>query len=131
MKTGHRRLYPGEMIEAGDEYLSTTGQWVPAPVYGVLVPDNDVVWARSLVGGILWRVFPSLIKEDDGRLYLEADQPVIQLAWGWTAGMSPKELMDIAEDSPRGSSEVQVLYEDAVWLRDQLNELIKACEQKS
>jgi hypothetical protein len=45
---GHRLLEIGEIICEGDWFLSTSGIWVPAPVTGVPVIDNGVIWSRQV-----------------------------------------------------------------------------------
>ena len=49
---------------------------------------------------------------------------VIQLEWGWTAGMSEEELENYAKDAPEGKASVLTTLEMATELRDQLNEII-------
>lgn len=45
---GFRLLQPGELIQEGDLYLSTMGQWVLTPVFGSPVIENNVSWCRKI-----------------------------------------------------------------------------------
>ncbi len=51
--------------------------------------------------------------------------PVIELSWGWTAGMTEDEMKEIADDSPTGYKGVRILLSQVIRLRDKLNELIE------
>ncbi len=41
-------LEPGEVIQEGDLYLSTNGDWQPTPIVGSEVLDNGVRWGRPV-----------------------------------------------------------------------------------
>ena len=124
MKSGYRKLTVGEIIQEGDIYLSSDGEWKEAPIHGVPVVNNGVEWATPLVNGILWNVFASFVKDDRGDKCFEGGEPVVQLEWGWTTGMTPAQVAECAEDAPKGKDFVQLTFTDAVSLRDKLNELI-------
>lgn len=67
---------------------------------------------------IYWNVIPLFV--DGGE-----DGSLVQLQWGWTAGMTEKNLEEIAEDAPKGFDSVTMTWEGAIELRDKLNELIE------
>lgn len=43
-----RLLNVGDIIESTDYYKSTSGAWEPAPIFGIQVIDNGVLWARPV-----------------------------------------------------------------------------------
>jgi len=67
---------------------------------------------------ILWKI--NVVERSD----LKEREPVIQLEWGWTAGMSDEELENYAEDAPRGKDVVQTTLSMAEELRDDLDKII-------
>lgn len=52
------------------------------------------------------------------------NDPIIQLEWGWAAGMSDEDMKDIAADAPTGKETVKTTLRMAIRLRDQLNVII-------
>lgn len=72
--------------------------------YNNLNQDNEVEIKFS---DIAWNVVP-VAKEDD----------LIELQWGWTAGLTEEQLKDYAEDAPHG-------YESVTINKDFAKELIK------
>lgn len=49
---GFRKLAPGEVIQVGDQYLSSSGIWSSAAMCaGFDVLDNTIVWIRPIDGG--------------------------------------------------------------------------------
>jgi hypothetical protein len=68
---------------------------------------------------IYWSIFPIIKKEP------ETGKTLIELQWGWTAGMSEAELKNIAEDAPTGYDKVTTTLEMAKELRDKLTEIIE------
>jgi len=55
---------------------------------------------------------------------------VIQLEWGWTAGMSEEDRKNYAEDAPDWKYSVKTTIDMAKMLRDELDELINKYEEK-
>lgn len=66
---------------------------------------------------IRWNIIP-ILKEDQGEW-------VVELQWGWTAGMSEEQLANWAEDAPRGYDCVLTNPEMAEELRDRLTKLLE------
>ncbi len=50
--------------------------------------------------------------------------PVVELEWGWTAGMSEEELENYADDAPTGKDSVLTTLSMAKGLRGRLDEII-------
>jgi len=50
--------------------------------------------------------------------------PVVELEWGWTAGMSEEEAGRCAADAPTGKDSVLTTLDMARGLRDRLSEII-------
>lgn len=67
---------------------------------------------------IFWKIYA--IERSD----LKEREPVIQLEWGWTAGMSDEDLKNIADDAPQGKGMVQTTLSMAKELRDDLDKII-------
>lgn len=60
---------------------------------------------------ILWRIYPKVhVTENDGVL--------VELQWGWTAGMTEEDLENYAEDAPTG-------YESVTTNLDSIKELVE------
>ncbi len=58
----------------------------------------------------------------------EYGQPVIELSWGWTAGMTEEEISQLGDDVPKGHHTLSVMLSEAIRVRDELTKLIeKAC----
>jgi hypothetical protein len=66
---------------------------------------------------IRWYIQPLVREASDGVL--------VELQWGWTAGMSEADLERLAEDSPRGYDSVTTTLRFAEELRDKLTEIIE------
>jgi hypothetical protein len=67
---------------------------------------------------VFWNIVPIAIDcKDNGIL--------VELQWGWTAGMSEEEIARLAEDSPQGCESVTTTLEMAKELRDKLDEIVK------
>lgn len=66
---------------------------------------------------VYWNIVP-IVKEKEG------DGVIVQLQWGWTAGMSEKDLENYADDAPRGFNSVTTNLDMIEELRDKLTEII-------
>ena len=51
--------------------------------------------------------------------------PIIELAWGWGAGMTKEEIKEAAGDCPVEYESIKILLSAAISLRDKLNVLIE------
>lgn len=71
---------------------------------------------------IYWRI-RVLPKGSDGR------NQVIELQWGWSAGMTEEERANIAEDAPDGCQSVKTTLDMAIMLRDDLNKVIDSLQR--
>lgn len=70
-----------------------------------------------------WNILTSVdVKKDDG--------VIVELSWGWTAGMTEKELENYAEDAPRGHESVVTTLDMAKDLRDRLTKIIDEHEEE-
>lgn len=71
---------------------------------------------------IFWNIVP-VVREskDDGTL--------VELQWGWTAGMSEEDLANVAEDAPTGYESVTTTLDMARELRDKLTKIIEEHEK--
>jgi len=58
----------------------------------------------------------------------EQNDVVVELQWGWTAGMSEEDLKNCADDAPQGYEYVKTTLEMAKQLRDDLNKIIEQYE---
>jgi hypothetical protein len=75
---------------------------------------------------IFWRIHARHLPERSQK----EKQPIVQLEWGWTAGLSEEDLSNIAEDAPTGKSSVVTNLEFIKLLRDDLNQLIESLEKQ-
>jgi len=73
---------------------------------------------------ILWRVFVSKSEQ------VEYGYPLVELSWGWTAGMTKQEVEELDDDVPSGHHTLQLQLKDAIELRDRLTEEIGKIEQE-
>lgn len=71
---------------------------------------------------ILWNVHPVAREAEEG--------VVVDLEWGWTAGMSEEDMKTLAPDCPRGHDFVRTTLRHAKLLRDALNEIIEKHEAR-
>lgn len=69
-----------------------------------------------------WNITP-VVKENERDV-------VVELQWGWTAGMSEKDLENYADDAPRGWDSVSTTLDMAEELRDKLTLIIDANKQR-
>ena len=72
--------------------------------------SNDMFWNISVV--------------DTGKL--NGNEPILELQWGWTAGLEPDLIKEIesCEDNPTGYESVKILLTQAQSLRDDLDKMI-------
>jgi len=72
---------------------------------------------------IFWKIYAKEIEhsKENGPA---TGEPVIELEWGWTAGMSEELLKKYADDAPQGKDSVQTTLSMAIELRDELNKII-------
>lgn len=82
-------------------------------------PETEVVLKPE---DIFWNIVP--IVRDAG-----LDGIVVELQWGWTAGMTPEQMKNYAEDAPKGYDKVATNLDMARELRDKLNVIIEQYEQ--
>ena len=78
--------------------------------------DPCIVEVKS--SDIMWNI---LVKKTDR---IEWDEPVIELSYGWTAGMTKEEIAELPDDCPSGHATVCIMLKQAIALRDRLNEII-------
>ena len=73
---------------------------------------------------MFWQIQAKLLEEKNG------DEPIIELSWGWCAGMTDEEIKEELDgDSPTHTEKVRILLSGAKWLRDQLDYIIKENEK--
>ena len=87
--------------------------------------ETEVVLDSS---SIFWKIYAKEVQTPPNEQPADK-QPIIQLEWGWTAGMSEKDLENYAEDAPQGKETVLTTLQMAEELRDQLNEIISRHEK--
>ena len=76
------------------------------------------------ISSILWYIIPT-VKEVDSEM-------VVDLQWGWTAGMSDQEVAETwADDAPRGYDSVVTSFDGAIELRDKLTALIDKHKERA
>ena len=68
-------------------------------------------------GDVYWNIVPKVTEK-------EGDGVLVELCWGWTAGMTEKDLENYAEDAPRGYESVTTNLDMVEELRDKLTEII-------
>ncbi len=78
-------------------------------------------------GDMFWKVYAKHDAEAQERH--PAKHPIIELSWGWTAGMSPENISEMADDCPTGQYAVSTTLDFAKELRDNLDEIIKTLEE--
>ena len=71
---------------------------------------------------IFWEIQTKLLDEKNG------DEPIIEMEWGWSAGLTKEELLQISEDDPIGKNGVRILLSQAKRLRNSLDKIIKKCQ---
>jgi hypothetical protein len=70
---------------------------------------------------VFWKIFVKELDLPKGKLPCNGE-PVIELEWGWSAGLSDKT--QLAEDAPTGKMTVCTTLSMAIELRDALNQII-------
>lgn len=68
---------------------------------------------------IYWEIHAEVLKNTNEK------EPIVELSWGWDAGIPEEILKDMAEDAPSGHESVRITMSQAIRLRDKLNEIIK------
>lgn len=58
-------------------------------------------------------------------------ESIIELSWGWTAGMSDEEIKNLADDSPTGHHSIRILSSQAERLKDKLTEAIDKLNEQN
>lgn len=73
---------------------------------------------------IFWRIHTKgILNEQEG--------PLVEFQWGWTAGMSKKELKEWADDAPKGHQTLITNLELAELLHHDLGESIRKIKQRA
>lgn len=72
---------------------------------------------------MFWNIFPKEVQLPEGE-GPAGGEPAIELEWGWTAGMSAKDMENYADDAPTGKESVFTTLSGAKELRDRLDEII-------
>jgi len=72
---------------------------------------------------MFWRIHAKKVDMPDGEEPV-GDIPVIELSWGWTAGMTSEELAELADDAPQGYESVLTTLDMLELLRDDLDGII-------
>lgn len=72
---------------------------------------------------MFWNIFAKEVQLPEGRRPASGE-PVIELEWGWTAGMTKKDMENYADDAPVGKDSVFTTVGMAKELRDRLDEII-------
>lgn len=83
-----------------------------------MIKNNDGIVLQPFEDDIFWYVNPFFVDGGD-------DGSLVQLQWGWTAGMTEKDFENLADDAPKGLGAVTMTFNAAVDLRDKLNLLIE------
>jgi len=85
-------------------------------------PNNHSSCSKNHVeiksSDIFWKVYPIVIGKNGKNV-------LVQLQWGWTAGMTEEDLERYADDAPRGYDCVTTTLDMAKELRDELDEIIE------
>jgi hypothetical protein len=81
----------------------------------IQVGENEVLIPFDAV---LWNIKP-VVRESEG------DGILVELQWGWTAGMFEEDLKNIADDAPTGHDSVTTNLDMIEELRDELNVIIE------
>lgn len=84
-----------------------------------MIKNDDGIILQPFKEDIFWCVRPFFVDGDE-------DGSLVQLQWGWTAGMTEKDFENLADDAPRGLGAVTMTFNDAIELRDKLTTLIEA-----
>lgn len=78
-----------------------------------------------------WKIFAKRIEDTpeiiEGIPFIE-HEALIELSWGWTAGMTQDDMKNIAEDCPTGHDSIVTTLSLIKQLRDDLNLIIEEAE---
>ena len=88
--------------------------------FSVPIDDNGIYWVLKA------REITDLPKNKQPC----GGDPVVQVEWGWTAGMSDEELANIADDAPDWKYMVRTTLDSAEEFHKELGELIQEMRQK-
>lgn len=77
---------------------------------------------------MFWKIHAELLQDDSQGAKHAGNSNIIELSWGWTAGMTDEELKEYAEDAPHGKESVRTTLDMAKELRDDLTRIIDATE---
>ena len=58
------------------------------------------------------------------------NEPIIELQWGWSAGMTDEERKNIDEDSPNGYKSLPITLSAAKRLANRINTLVRKIDEK-
>jgi len=72
---------------------------------------------------MFWNIFAKEVQLPEGEGPASGGC-AIELEWGWTAGMTEKDMENYADDAPTGKGSVFTTVDMAKELRDSLNEII-------
>lgn len=68
--------------------------------------------------GMFWCVFPK-------EVWVKGEKdPCVSLEWGWAACLTEEEIQHLADDAPRGKNQLIITREQALELRDRLNDIL-------
>ena len=81
-----------------------------------MIKNDDGIILQPFKEDIFWCVRPFFVDGDD-------DGSLVQLQWGWTAGMTEKDFENLADDAPRGLGAITMTFNDAIELRDKIEVL--------
>ena len=71
---------------------------------------------------IFWNIQVKQLEEKN------REEPIIELSWGWSAGMTDEEIKEEQEldgDSPTHTERIRILLSQAAGLRDKLNDILE------
>lgn len=58
------------------------------------------------------------------------DEPIVELQWGWSAGMTDEERKNVDEDSPSGYKSLPITLSAAKNLAHRINMLVEKIENE-
>jgi hypothetical protein len=90
----------------------------------VEIIDNMDKFIPIKFDDIFWEV--QVVKTDRKN----RDEPIVELQWGWSAGMTDEECKSMDEDSPSGYKSLPITLSAAKKLAEKINILIENFENK-